>query len=341
MRLDTGETCCLILVQVLAGTIGTVAKPIGGHSQGTQIRRGCHIAKPGRRSTSLAGTCDGLMPDNRLFGGRVVALYDARYAGLALMPTSTLRQIVTILPRAFFATLLFLISASLFADDAAQIKQNLEKRFSDLKITDIKPSPLPGLYEVSFGTHVAFVSADGKYMLMGDLIDVESRKNLTAERRTALILKATEAVGEANMIVFAPEHGVKRTLTVFSDVDCPYCARLHHEIPALTRAGVKVRYLLFPRAGVGSESYKRSVAVWCAKDRAQAVGVAMSGGKLAMKTCPNPVDAHLKLGAEIGVEGTPTLVLDDGRIVPGYLPAPELLAAMGIKDAKASSTTPK
>jgi thiol:disulfide interchange protein DsbC len=290
---------------------------------------------------SLSGTYDGLAPDNRVFGGRVVALYDARYVRSAFMPTSTLRKIVTILPRVLLATVLFLGSGSLFADDLAQIKQNLEKRFSDLKITEIKPSPLPGLYEVSFGTHVAFVSADGKYMLMGDLIDIESRKNLTAERRTALILKATEAVGEANMIVFAPEHAVKHTLTVFSDVDCPYCARLHREIPALTRAGVKVRYLLFPRAGVGSESYKRSVAVWCAKDRAQAVGTAMSGGKLAMKTCPNPVDEHLQLGADIGVQGTPTLILDDGRIIPGYLPAPELLAAMGIKDGKAPGTSPK
>jgi len=258
------------------------------------------------------------------------------------MVTHTLRKIVTILPRAFFATVLFLVSGSLLADaDLGKIRQNLEKRFSDLKITDLKPSPLPGLYEVTFGTHVAFVSADGKYMLMGDLIDVDSRKNLTAERRTALILKAIDAEGEANMIVFAPEHGVKRTLTVFSDVDCPYCARLHQEIPALTRAGVKVRYLLFPRAGVGSESYKRSIAVWCAKDRAHAVGVAMSGGQLVMKTCPNPVDAHLQLGADVGVEGTPTLVLDDGRIIPGYVPAPELLAAMGLQDGKASGTTKK
>ena len=249
---------------------------------------------------------------------------------------------MTILPRAFLAVVLFLVSSALFADaDLAQIRQGLEKRFSDLKITDIKPSPVPGLYEVSFGTHVAFVSADGKYMLMGDLIDVENRKNLTADRRTALILKAIDAMGEKNMIVFAPKQAVKRTLTVFSDVDCPYCARLHHEIPALTGAGVKVRYLLFPRAGVGSESYKRSVAVWCAKDRGAAVGAAMSGGKLDMKTCPNPVEAHLKLGADVGVEGTPTLVLEDGHILPGYLPAPQLLAAMGLTDGKASGATAK
>lgn len=321
----------LILALVLTGVIQTCWRRVNGF-----------LFLPNRTLKGLPGIYDALAPHTELFGGRVGALYDVEYISPAFMATHTLRQIVTIFPRVFLATVLFLVSGLLFADtDLGKIKQNLEKRFSDLKITDLKPSPLPGLYEVSFGTHVAFVSADGKYMLMGDLIDVESRKNLTAERRTALILKATEAVGEANMIVFAPEHSVKHTLTVFSDVDCPYCVRLHREIPALTRAGVKVRYLLFPRAGVGSESYKRSIAVWCAKDRAQAVGAAMSGGKLDMKTCPNPVDEHLQLGADIGVEGTPTLILDDGRIIPGYLPAPELLAAMGIKDGKTSSTTPK
>jgi thiol:disulfide interchange protein DsbC len=249
---------------------------------------------------------------------------------------------VTNFPRTLLAAILFLVSGAVLADaNLASIKQSLEKRFSDLKISDIKPSPVAGLYEVTFGTHVAYVSADGKYMLMGDLIDVENRKNLTAVQRTGLVLKAIDAVGEANMIVFKPKQGVKHTLTVFSDVDCPYCARLHREIPTLTAAGVKVRYLLFPRAGVGSESYKRSIAVWCAKDRAAAVGAAMSGGKLDMKTCPNPVDEHLKLGAEVGVEGTPTLVLDDGRMLPGYLPAPQLLAAMGIKDGKTLNTAPQ
>lgn len=252
------------------------------------------------------------------------------------------RVIVINLPRVILASALLLVSSTLFADtDLAKIKQDLEKRFSDLKVTDIKASPVPGMYEVTFGTHVAFVSADGKYMLMGDLIDVDKQKNLTAERRTALILQAIDAVGEKNMIVFAPKQAVKRTLTVFSDVDCPYCARLHREIPALTGAGVKVRYLLFPRAGVGSESYRRSIAVWCAKDRGAAVGAAMSGGKLDMKTCPNPVDEHMQLGVDVGVEGTPTLVLDDGRILPGYVPAPQLLAAMGLADGNAPGAKPK
>lgn len=246
---------------------------------------------------------------------------------------------MTNLLRTCLGFLLIVFIAPAFAgDDLAQVRQRIEQRFSDLKITEIKPSPLPGVYEVVFGTRVAFVSGDGQYMLMGELVDLNSRRNLTAERHGSLVLKAIEAVGESNMIVFAPQGAVKRTLTVFTDVDCPYCARLHKEVPALTQAGVKVRYLLFPRAGLGSESYRRSVAVWCAKDRAKAIGVAKSGGALDMKTCANPVAEHLKLGAEVGVEGTPTLVFDDGRVVPGYVPAPELLAALGLKNGKAPAT---
>jgi thiol:disulfide interchange protein DsbC len=237
---------------------------------------------------------------------------------------------VTIYLRVWLVLLLFLPTGSLFAsDDLSGVRQKLEQRFTDMKITDLKPSALAGLYEVTFGTHTAFVSADGRYMLMGDLIDLESRVNLTASHRAGLILKVIEDMGEKNMIVFAPKGQVKHTLTVFTDVDCPYCKRLHQEVPQLTQAGIKVRYMLFPRAGVGSQTYKRSVAVWCAKDRAKAIGIAKSGGTLEMKTCPNPIDRHLALGAEIGVEGTPTLVLDNGRVLPGYVPAAQLIAAFG------------
>lgn len=218
-------------------------------------------------------------------------------------------------------------------DETEQLKKRLQERIGDLKVTEIRPAPVAGMYEVVFGTRVAFVSADGKHLLMGDLIDLDSQRNLTAERRTGLVLRAIEAVGEKNMVVFAPDK-TKRTITVFTDVDCPYCSRLHQEVPALNRAGVKVRYLLFPRAGQGSESYKRSVAVWCAADRNKAIGIAKAGGKLDMKTCASPVDQHLKLGAEVGVEGTPTIVVDDGRMLPGFVPAAQLIPALGIKDDK-------
>ena len=227
-----------------------------------------------------------------------------------------------------------LISYNVQADDNTEtLQKSLQKRMPEIVITDLKKSTIPGLYEMVFGSRVAYVSADGKYMLMGDLIDLEGRRNLTAMRRGGLVLKSIDALGEARMIVIGPENP-KRTLTVFTDVDCPYCSRLHLEVPKLTQAGVKVRYLLYPRAGKDTETYRRSVAVWCAKDRVKAIGIAKSGGKLEMKSCTNPVDEHVRLGQEVGVEGTPTIVMDDGRVLPGYAPAAELLAALGLQDGK-------
>jgi thiol:disulfide interchange protein DsbC len=242
---------------------------------------------------------------------------------------------VTLFPRVTLTALcaLLLNHNAQANDDSERLKQQMQKRLPEISITSIKPAQIPGLYEMVFGTRVAYVSADGQYMLMGDLIDLDGRRNLTAMRRGSLVLKSIDAMGEANMIVMGPAQP-KRTLTVFTDVDCPYCARLHSEVPKLVQAGVKVRYLLYPRAGKGSETYNRSVAVWCAKDRVKAIAIAKSGGKLEMKTCTNPVDQHVRLGQEVGVEGTPTIVMDDGRVLPGYAPAAELLAALGLQDGK-------
>ena len=228
---------------------------------------------------------------------------------------------------------LFLSHSVQAGEDIEKIKQKIQQRLPEISITEFKPAPIPGLYEIVFGTRVAYVSAEGQYILMGDLIDLDNKRNLTAMRRGGLVLKSIDALGEVNMIVLGPAKP-KRTLTVFTDVDCPYCARLHQEVPKLTQAGVKVRYLLFPRAGKGTETYMRSVAVWCAKDRVKAIGIAKSGGQLEMKNCTNPVDEHLRLGKEVGVEGTPTIVMDDGRVLPGYAPAAELLTALGLLDGK-------
>lgn len=267
-------------------------------------------------------------------------LYDAVHVASAFEALTLENLPVTLLLRNTLISLsLLLLSLSVQADDASEkLKQRLQQRLSEISISELKPSPIPGLYEMVFGSRVAYVSADGQYMLTGEIIDLDSRRNLTAVRRGGLVLKSIDALGEANMIVLGPAKP-KRTITVFTDVDCPYCSRLHLEVPKLTEAGVKVRYMLYPRAGKETETYKRAVAVWCAKDRVKAVGIAKAGGKLEMKTCTNPVDEHVRLGREVGVEGTPTLVLDDGRVVPGYAPAAELLAMLGLADGKKAEPT--
>lgn len=213
--------------------------------------------------------------------------------------------------------------------DVAKLKKKVEATLG-LTFDEVKPTPVPGLYEAVNGTRVVYVSADGNYMFNGDLVDLAARKNLSEARRATLINKALDQIGEASMIVIGPAKP-KRTITVFTDVDCPYCSKLHLEVPELTKNGVKVRYLLFPRGGLGSETYKRSVAVWCAADRVKAIGIAKSGGKIDMKTCDNPVARHYQMGKDLGIDGTPTIVTDDGQILPGYLPAARLLDTLAIK----------
>jgi thiol:disulfide interchange protein DsbC len=231
-------------------------------------------------------------------------------------------------------SLFIVFSVNLQADELSDLKARLEQRIGDLKIRELKPSPIPGLLEMVYDTSVGYVSADGRYLIInGQMVELESGRNLTAARRKGLILQAVEAVGEKNMVVFAPKKTL-RTITVFTDVDCQYCARLHQEVPALNRAGVKVRYLLYPRAGLGSDSAKRIESVWCAKDRQQAMTTVKAGGKIEIKSCANPIKEHLQLGQLLAINGTPALVLDDGRVIPGYAPASALLNELGIKDEK-------
>lgn len=248
---------------------------------------------------------------------------------------------MTNLPRIALPLLLpFLFITTTSADDSADLKPKLEQRIKDIQIRELTPSPIPGLYEMIYDLQVGYASADGHFVIInGQLIELDSGRNLTATRRTGLIQGALERVSEKNMIVFAPEKTL-RTITVFTDVDCSYCARLHLEVPALNKAGVKVRYLLYPRAGVGSDTYKRMESVWCSKDRHKAIGVVKAGGSVVAKTCANPIKEHLELGKVLGVQGTPSLVLDDGRIIPGYAPAQALLNELGIKDEKNKQTKP-
>lgn len=234
-----------------------------------------------------------------------------------------------------FVALLLPASATLPADaDLAALKETLAARLPpSVRLDTLRRSTvMPGWYEVEHDLQLLYVSADGKRLLLGDVVDLETKINLTEAWREHAAIEAINAVGEQNMIVKGPADA-KRTITVFTDVDCPYCARLHLEAPELIKSGVKVRYLLFPRAGIPSDTYKKSVAVWCSADRWKAVGVAKAGGKVEAKTCSNPVETHYRLGQQLQVNGTPTIFLDDGKMLGGYLPSKQLLAILNIKSS--------
>jgi len=233
---------------------------------------------------------------------------------------------------AFFAGVLSALAAlPVLAGADAKIKAQLKKVLSPgYEIGSIQETPIKGLFEVVVGADVIYVSGDGKYMVDGRLIDLTSQKDLTEPRRAMIRKQAVDQVGEDRMVIFAPAE-YKHTITVFTDIDCGYCRKLHRQIADYGTEGIRVRYLFFPRAGIDSDSFKESVSVWCADDRRQALTDAKAGKSLETKSCKNPVKDHLELGKQLGISGTPAILLESGDLVPGYVPAKRLAAMLNAK----------
>src|SRR5579871_2438539 len=204
------------------------------------------------------------------------------------------------------------------------------------KIEDLKPAPIAGLYEFIQGAEVSYLTADGKYFLDGNVYDMSTRANLTEAVRTQLRAKLIAGVPESEMLVFSPKHPLY-TITVFTDIDCPYCRKLHSDVPELNKLGVRVRYLFFPRSGPNTESWRKAEVVWCSADRNDALTRAKAGAVLDMnKKCgATPVAREYALGQSIGVRGTPTILTDSGAFIDGYMPPRDLLQA--IKERQVAS----
>jgi thiol:disulfide interchange protein DsbC len=218
------------------------------------------------------------------------------------------------------------------ADENA-IRQALTKSMPSVKVESVKPSQIKGLYEVVVGADIFYASEDGKYLLQGRLIDIESRTDLTEEKLSGARKQAIDKLGLDKMIVFKPKKS-KYTITVFTDIDCGYCRKLHSELDQYMAEGITIQYLFFPRAGKGSDSYDKAVSVWCSDDRKAALTAAKKGETPAVKTCDNPVDEHMQLAAAFDVKGTPMIVTEKGTIYPGYLPAKQLAEALADEKAQ-------
>jgi thiol:disulfide interchange protein DsbC len=197
------------------------------------------------------------------------------------------------------------------------------------KIEDLKPSPIPGIYEFMQGADVSYLTADGKYFLDGNIYDMSTRENLSEALRSHARLAMIDAVPESQMVIFSPKNPLY-TITVFTDVDCQYCRKLHSEIAEINKLGVRVRYMFYPRSGPNTESWRKAEVVWCSANRNEALTKAKAGGQLDMnKTCgPNPVAREYALGQSIGVRGTPAIVTESGDFLNGYMPPRELLQAI-------------
>lgn len=213
---------------------------------------------------------------------------------------------------------------ALAADDVEAVRQKLAVIYPDVRAGQISPSPIPGLFELRLGPQIAYVSPDGRFMVRGDIYDIRTNGNLTEARRGGTRLAAMDDISESRMVIFAPRQ-VKHTITVFTDIDCGYCRKLHREIDQYLAQGIRVRYLFYPRNGPGTESWHKAEQVWCSSDRNSALTKAKRGEILTEQTCkPTPVQQHYSLGSRFGVQGTPTIITDGGKLVPGYVSAAQM-----------------
>jgi len=234
-------------------------------------------------------------------------------------------------PFRLLAVFLFTFGATQFAaaaDDAliAKLTSRIRTVLPDAKVTGVKPAPVPGLYEVSIGPTILYMTEDGKFAVRGDIFDLDAKRNVTDERRMRARVEAFKALGEGSPIRFEATGGkTQHEIYVFTDIDCGYCRKMHKEINQLNSAGVTVNYLAYPRTGLDSPSYDKAVAVWCSSDRKTALTDAKGGKTLKVAKCDNPVAEHYRLGEAMGVQGTPSVYSADGEELGGYIPAQELI----------------
>jgi thiol:disulfide interchange protein DsbC len=196
----------------------------------------------------------------------------------------------------------------------------IAKKFGDITVEDVRVSPINGVYEISRDSEISYVTADGKYAILGDLFDVDSDANLSENRRRTIRSRMIQSVPESEMLVFSPKDP-KYTITVFTDIDCGYCRRLHSQIAEYNRLGIRVRYMFFPRTGPNTDSWHKAEAVWCSSNRNEALTRAKNGEEIKAPKCPTDIiKRDFELGQKLMVEGTPAIFLQSGEMLPGYAP---------------------
>lgn len=217
------------------------------------------------------------------------------------------------------------LSSTAMAKSTPELDAALNELMPGTKPSSVEETVLPGIYEVSYGSTIFYFNNDASLMFRGDIIDVNKRVNLTEKKRGEARGKLLKSMDESQMIVY-PAENEQSKVTVFTDIDCPYCVKLHREMADYNAEGITIRYMAYPRSGIGSPSYKKAVNVWCSDDPAKAMSDAKEGEAIADKTCDNPVAQQFQLGQALGVQGTPAMFLEDGTSLPGYVPAKRLAA---------------
>ena len=209
----------------------------------------------------------------------------------------------------------------------AALRAAMREVAPDAVITSISDSPITGFKEVAMGARVLYLSDDGKRLIQGALFDISTRENLTQASEAVLRKDLLASVGPERRIAF-PAANARHVVTVFTDIDCGYCRKLHEQMADYNKLGISVEYLFYPRSGLSGESFDKAVAVWCAPDRRKAMTAAKAGQTLPRLDCTNPVTRDYELGRLIGLDGTPAIYAADGEQLGGYVSPADMLARL-------------
>ncbi len=215
-----------------------------------------------------------------------------------------------------------------------KLMASLKRHAPSLPIESVYGAEVPGFFGVELKNNtILYGSADGKFVYYGgDLYEMGAGLvNVTENRRAGKRKRLMDAVPVEDMVVFSPSSPARAYVSIFTDVDCGYCRKLHQEIADYNALGIEVRYLAYPRAGLGTPTAAKIISAWCAEDRNAAMTALKAGQTVPMANCDNPVASQYELGQEVGVHGTPAIVTSDGRMLPGYMPAKALAAEIGLK----------
>ncbi|MGI9289712.1 MAG: DsbC family protein [Gammaproteobacteria bacterium] len=220
-----------------------------------------------------------------------------------------------------------LASGLVQASDLISKHAMVQEKFPDYEVTRVAETPLAGLLEVTLGSQVLYMSEDGKYFLTGELYDYESKKSLTEQSRLQARAEYLESFKSDNALTFVADDEKYRVM-VFTDIDCPYCRKLHREMAEYNEKGITVQYLAFPRQGPGTAGWAKAEEVWCSATPLQAMDQAKGGQKISGGKCESdydPVATQYRLGKDLGIAGTPAILRESGEMIVGYRSADELI----------------
>jgi thiol:disulfide interchange protein DsbC len=233
--------------------------------------------------------------------------------------------------------MLLTASAAMAQEDAAtQIEKKVRALAPTATSIAISETPIDGILQVQLNNEIYYASEDARYLLIGRIMDMDTRVNLTDQAKASLRVDQIRNLDASEQITFRPENP-EFELLVFTDIDCGYCRKLHTQMDEYLAEGIAISYLAFPRAGPSSHSFEKYVSVWCAEDQRSALTLAKNGDEPVPLQCENPIGDQYELGRNIGVTGTPALVTSDGTLIPGYVPPAQLKARLMALEASTQS----